>query len=157
MHDSARVDYLDVYSQKMLADGAELAVVRFMRTKRLESLDQDRLNKLLSLFNDALAADEAISGAQMAASTDHSVSVLSMMTETLARLTIADAVKSAIEYLRGVTEQVIQGSSPAEDDLKTLMSFLSQYGLFQEARLRRLGTSRGSPGGIWPDSPCPSR
>lgn len=153
MHDSAHIDNLDVYSQKMLADGAELSVVRFMRNNHLEALDRDRLRKLVSLFEDALAADKAISGAQMASSTDHSVSVLSMMTGTLARLTIADAVRSAIEYLKGIAEQVVEGSSPTDVELKKLMSFLRQYSLIQEERLKGTGSARGSNGGIWPDLP----
>lgn len=145
-------DSMDVYTQKMLADGAELALARFKRKNQLEALDIDRLVQLVNLFNDALEADRAILGAQMASSTDKSVSVLSMVTEALTRLTPTDEIRSAVERMKEIAERAIAGTSLDEKDHELLSSFLRHYSIFQDDRLRRQRSEEGEVGGLWPES-----
>lgn len=152
MADTARFDNLDVYSQKMLADGAGLTLARFKRTSHIEELDKNRLVQLINLFDDAIEADRAILGAQMASASDKSVSILSMVTEAMARLTLADAVRTVIQQLKSITEQVVDGIPLDENDHQKLTTFLRQYSLYQEDRLRRLRSEMGMGGDIWPES-----
>lgn len=151
MNNAVRFDNLDVYSQKLLADGAELALYRFKRTGHSEQLDSHRLLQLVNLFDQALEADRAILGAQMASSTDKSVSILGMVTEALTRVPLTDAVRTLIEQLKRITELAAKGTPLEEEDYRTLTSFLRYYSLCQEDRIRRLGSEMSAGGGLWPE------
>ena len=150
MMDAARFDSLDVYSQTMLADGAELALVRSRRTGHPGQLDRYRLLQLLYLFEEALEANRAISD-QMASSTDKSVTILGMVTEALAGIPLTAAVKTTIEDLKRTTEQAVDGKPLEERDFQKLTSFLRHYSLYQEDRVRRLRLEGGMGGGLWPE------
>lgn len=151
MHDSGRVDNLEAYSQKLLADGAELALMRFRRTQKLEELDRSRLSRLVSLFADALTADQAMSGARMAPSTDKSVSTLSMVTLALEKIPSASPGRATIQELKEITERVLSGAPPTGEYLTKLSAFLRQYNLCQEERIKRTRTGKASGGDLWPD------
>lgn len=140
-----------VYDQKILANKCELTLMRAKRTNELRQQDTKAFARLHSLLQAAVEGDTAVSGSQMAASSEQSLEVLRETLRALVNsLPEARVFKRKLASLAETAQMVSEQRLPSAEQLGELAEFCHLYGLVHAEFLKERYSPQPSEATIWP-------
>lgn len=146
-----RFEVMDVYNQKMLADRAQLALMRVKRQNTVSPKEKAVFIRLCNFLKAASDGDKAISSSQMMAPSDQSIQALQQILITLRGMfQETEAFRKRLNELVEAADILSEGHMPSSEAIQKLVDFLERYSAVQSEAIREPQVLGSGESVIWP-------